>query len=162
MQENLHRGLFAEYLTELFGHASVLASAGASPGIKKSDKHVCFRSSGDFSFVTTPAQTIVPRRAQSSPPPSGEPLINMYAMVYIFGNQHAAAHTRRSALSCDTMFAHSRFAAFGTGQPAFCQSMIAFYILIHARNKKLLTMRALKITGPNVKHYARRHARCRH
>ncbi len=68
----------------------------------------------------------------------------------------------KSYLSCDTMFAHSRFIAFRTGQSAFCKSMIAFYILIHARNKKFVTMRTLKITGLNVKHCARCYARYRH
>ena len=65
---------------------------------------------------------------------------------------------QKSYLSCDTMFAHSRFTAFRTGQSAFCKSMIAFYILIHARDKKFFTMRTLKITGLNVKHCARRYA----
>ena len=65
---------------------------------------------------------------------------------------------QKSYLSCNTMFAHSRFTAFRTGQSAFCKSMIAFYILIHTRDKKSFTMRTLKITGLNVKHCARRYA----
>ena len=40
--------------------------------------------------------------------------------------------------------------------------MIAFYILIHARNKKFFTMRTLKIASLNVKHCARCYARYRH